>query len=94
MKYNSPAAPYTIVAASGYPLTAVGKTLTGVLGGNGITKNLPFPVANDTANFGDLEIAGTEYQATYNNGYYSRLKKLWIQHRLDQPRHQIYLVLL
>ena len=54
LKYNSPASPYAITGgAVGYPLIVTGKAVTGVLGGNGITNNLPFPVANDTANFGD-----------------------------------------
>ena len=76
LKYNSPLSPYASTATGSYPLNAVGKAFTGIYGGNGITNNMPFPMADNTANAGDLELSGTEYLGTYNNGYYSRLKKV------------------
>ena len=73
LKYNSPLVPYAGTLTA-FPSTAVGKLYEGIIGGNGICNNLPFTLVDNTGNYGDLELAGTEYQTTYSNGYYSRLK--------------------
>jgi hypothetical protein len=75
LKYNSPLAPYA-GTLSAFPPTAVGKGYEGIIGGNGICNNLTFLLVDNTSNYGDLEVSGTEYQATYNNGYCSRLKTI------------------
>lgn len=47
---------------------------TGVIGGNGISNNAPFPLVGN-ADFGDEGALNIQFTGAYNNGYYSRLKK-------------------
>ena len=52
-------------------------TLTGMTGGNGFNNNAPFAIAQNGADFGDMpNDNGNQYNIMYNNGYYSRLKKV------------------
>jgi len=50
------------------------RALTGLVGGNGLVNNKPF--AFTTPDFGDEPLTGQQGLDTYNNGYFSRLKKI------------------
>ena len=71
---TSPAAPAAPIAYNAVINATPG--LTNIVTGNGFTNNLPFPLANNAADYGDMPNAASEYYTTYNNGYYSRLKKV------------------
>ena len=47
---------------------------TGLSGGNGMVNNSPFPVST-LGSGGDQNAQGVQFIGTYNNGYYSRLKR-------------------
>ena len=49
-------------------------TPVGCIGGNGMTNNAPFSLG--TPNFGDQATAGAQFSGAYNNGYFSRIKKI------------------
>lgn len=56
--------------------TGTSPTLTfvsGSVGGNGVSNNLPFSASPD---FGDQPALGSQFTNAYNNGYYSRLRKI------------------
>jgi hypothetical protein len=58
----------TSASAGTFPaMTAV----TGGIGGNGLINNLPFGT-----DYGDQNATGQQYVGSYNNGYYSRLKRI------------------
>lgn len=50
------------------------RALTGLVGGNGLVNNKPF--AFTTPDFGDEPLIGQQGLDSYNNGYFSRLKKI------------------
>ena len=56
-----------------YP-TMTGVT-AGLQGGNGFSNNAPFPLTG-AADFGDQNVVGVQGYGTYNNGFFSRLKKI------------------
>ena len=59
-------------AAASYPPNSTALAINYLLGGNGITNNLPFYFAQ-TADLGDQPVPGLQFSNTYNNGFYSRL---------------------
>ena len=58
-----------------YPPNITTTAITGLLGGNGLVNNQPFPIAGSSTapNGGDQPTVGLEFSNCYNNGYYSRL---------------------
>ena len=56
-----------------FPVPPSGASVAGIVGGNGLVNNAPFSLS--TANAGDQPAQGLQFVNTYNNGYYSRLKK-------------------
>lgn len=61
----------TITAFPGSSPFALGG---GLAGGNGMVNNSPFPVST-LGSGGDQNAQGVQFIGTYNNGYYSRLKR-------------------
>lgn len=58
-----------------YPGTSdTDRALTGLVGGNGLVNNKPF--AFTTPDSGDTPLTGQQGLDAYNNGYFSRLKKI------------------
>ena len=74
IKFNSVLSPTGGTANVDYPPVTT-KSFLNIVGGNGFSNNAPFAVSPATADFGDLVAPGSEFYNTYNNGYYSRLKK-------------------
>ena len=63
----------TVGTLLAYPGTTVSTLGNGLVGGNGITNNIPFGLANP--NDGDQTAIGIQGTGCYNNGFYSRIKK-------------------
>jgi len=58
--------------AQEYPPNVSTGVLTGLIGGNGISNNMPFAIAANTQNEGDEAQPNANFlYGTYNNGYYS-----------------------
>ena len=66
------AAAYTIATAT--TLTA---STAGLQGGQWSVNNLPFPLSTASQNSGDMGVAGVQNITTYNQGLYSRLKRIY-----------------
>ena len=48
----------------------------GLAGGAGITNNFPFSIYDSYGNQGDAPVIGAQGLGTYNNGLYSRMKRV------------------
>lgn len=71
LRFNGSASASGVTGSYPVGITA----LTGCIGGNGVSNNTPFPLAN-TADAGDQGAQGQEFGGAYNNGFYSRLKRI------------------
>ena len=57
--------------------TATNLAITGLVGGNGLSNNQPYPVVTaGTGDQGDQPLSGNQFYGTYNNAFFSRLANL------------------
>ena len=72
LKYNP--APNQTGAVAAYPGTGTAGITAGLIGGNGLSNNMPFAFTANKQHQGDDAQPNANYlYGAYNNGYYSRL---------------------